>query len=532
MGERHDVVVVGAGHNGLICAAYLARAGRRVLVVEAAGEVGGATATGEIAPGFKISTYAHLTRGIVAPVMNDLDLEGHGLAYSATAMPTMALDSDGRHLWVLDPGNGAENGTSDEALLTTVAQHSAADATALAAFRTEVQCFSELIRPLLTTVPPRLGTRDRSNRAQLLRLGWGLRRIGREAMRELLRVAPMNIADWLEERFESDLLRGGIAFDAVVGAHLGPRSPTSVLTYLWRLAGDSGLGLRHPRGGMGSVSGALAAAARSAGVEIRTGAPVSGVWMDGDRAAGVRLGTGEKIPAACVVSSCDPKRTFLELVGPRHLDTQFVRRVRSIRMRGNVAKLNLALDGLPAFTGVGGSDMGARFLIAPGIGHLERAFDCAKYGHYSEAPAIELIVPSVHDPSLAPEGKHVLSALVLYAPYELRDGWDTARERFTDQVIETIRRYAPDLPSRIVARQLLTPADLSRDLGLTGGHWHHGEIAFDQLLMLRPVPGAAQYATPVPGLYLCGAGTHPGGGVTGAAGLNAARRINESEPGS
>ena len=276
---------------------------------------------------------------------------------------------------------------------------------------------------------------------------------------------------------------------------------------------------------MGAAVEAIAAAARAKGAEIRTEARVTRILVEGNRTTGVELESGERIAAGTVVSNADPKATFLSLLGAEHLDTGFVRRVSNLRMNGLAAKLHLVLDGLPSVPGLSPAELGERLVIAPGIDNLERAFNHTKYGEYSERPAMEITIPSIADPSLAPEGRHVLSAVVLYAPYRLKGGWDAARDTFAELAIDTLAAYAPDLPERIVARELVTPADLERDFGMTGGHWHHGDLALDQMLMLRPVPGASRYATPVPGLYLCGAGSHPGGGVMGAAGLNAAQRI-------
>ncbi|NIR29430.1 MAG: NAD(P)/FAD-dependent oxidoreductase [Gammaproteobacteria bacterium] len=520
---HYDIIVVGGGHNGLVCAAYLARAGRRVLVLEAAAQLGGAAITREIAPGFRVSACAHLLHMLHPRVIDDLALADHGLRYSARRLSTAVLGANGGALVLPDDDADAREALS---------AHSRSDAEAWSPFRARTRRIARVLQPLLTRAPPRLGTHERADRLALLKAGWSVRRLGRENMRELLRIAGMNIADLLEETFETEAVQGALALDAVLGTRLGPRSPTSVLTFLYRLAHENGNGrLSHPAGGLGALTEALAKAARSVGAEIRTGCAVEHIVVENDRAGGVVLDTGETITAGCVVSNADPRRTFLELLGPEHLDAGFVRKVRNIRMRGTAAKLNLALDALPSFAGLDTAALGGRLLVAPGIGYVERAFDHAKYGEVSAAPAIEITLPSLHDTSLAPEGKHVLSAIVQYAPYDLRGGWDSARDTFADAIIRTLAAHAPDLESKIVARELITPLDLEREFRMTGGHWHHGELAFDQFLMLRPVPGAAQYATPVPGLYLCGAGAHPGGGVTGVAGMNAARRMLSREAG-
>jgi phytoene dehydrogenase-like protein len=344
-------------------------------------------------------------------------------------------------------------------------------------------------------------------------------------MREFLRLIGMNIFDEVEERFESPLLRGALCLDAVLGTHLGPRSPNTILTYLYRLSGSHGA-LSAPARGMGAVSEALAQSARDRGAVIRTGKPVRRVIVENGRAAGVETEDGETFASWTVISNADPKTTIMSLVGARHVETGFVRRVNHIRMRGNAAKLHLALDGLPAIDGLVKKHFGDRLLIAPDPNYVERAFNPAKYGEYSPAPVFEVTFPSFRDPTLAPTGKHVLSAVVQYAPYRLKAGWtDEAREAFLNTAIETIARYSPDLRERITAAEILTPADIEREFRITGGHWHHGELQADQMLMSRPVSGWSGYDAPVDGLFLCGAGSHPGGGVSGVPGLNAARRI-------
>jgi phytoene dehydrogenase-like protein len=347
-------------------------------------------------------------------------------------------------------------------------------------------------------------------------------------MRELLRIGGMNVYDLLEENFESAALKGALGFDAVLGANFGPRSPGTVLTLLYRLAAESAAGasgLSQPKGGMGALCDALAKAARAAGATIRTGAPVAGIRVEDDRAAGIVLESGEIIGAQCVISSADPKTTFLRLLGARYLDTGFVRRVNHIRSRGLAAKLHLALNRVPSFSGVSEAGLRGRLLIAPSLQHIEHAYNHAKYGEYSAAPVMEITVPTVNDPTLAPAGKHVLSAIVQYAPYALKEGWHNGRQRFTDTALDTLERFAPGLRSSVIGAELLTAADMEGEFRISGGHWHHGDLAFDQFLMVRPVPGAAQYRTPLEGLFLCGAGCHPGGGVMGVAGRNAARQV-------
>lgn len=517
---RHDAVVIGAGHNGLVCAAYLAKAGRRVLVLEAGESVGGCAVSGEIHPGYTVSTCAHILHLLHPGVIADLRLKRHGLALSAPDLATLALLPDGEHLLL---------SSEVQATRDSISRFSRRDAERLPGFRARLERFAGALRPFLMATPPRLANGTWRDRWTLIRLGIAIRRLGRTDMRELLRIVGICSADLVEDVFESDVLKGVLAFDSVLGSFLGPRSPSSAFNLLYRAAGESDGrrgALSHPKGGMGAVTTALAAAAKSFGVEVRTAAPVAKVAIEDTVATGVVLESGEEIAARTVVSNADPRRTFLDLVGPDQLDTDFVRRVRHIRMDGATAKVNLALDGLPDLGGSGPHMANARLLIAPGVDYIEHAFDDAKYGAFSAEPAMEITIPSLHDPSLVPEGGHVMSIMVQFAPYRLRDGgWAAHREAFGDHVLKTLAAYMPDLSGRILARQVVTPDDLERDFRVSGGHWHHGELILNQLFMLRPVPRFAQYRTPIDNLYLCGAGAHPGGGIMGAAGRNAAREI-------
>jgi phytoene dehydrogenase-like protein len=511
MTERYDAIVIGAGHNGLVCAGLLAKAGKSVLVLEANEGVGGAARTHSFADGYSVSSCAHLLYQLQPDVTKDLGIR---FDVAAKNIGSVVLSRDGSHVRY----NGADvNGVGK------------ADRENLRDFHRRMTRFADLLQTYLNKPPPRLANGTTRDMTTLARLGFDLRRLGKTEMRAFLRLIGMNIFDEVEERFESALLRGGLCLDAVLGTHLGPRSPNTILTYLYRLCGSHGA-CSSPAGGMGAVSEALAQAARERGAVIRTGTPVKRIIIENGRAAGVETEDGQAFASWTVVSNADPKTTIMSLVGARHVETGFVRRVHNIRMRGNAAKLHLALDGLPSIDGLEKKDFGERLLIAPDPNYVERAFNPAKYGEYSPAPVLEITFPTFRDPSLAPTGKHVLSAVVQYAPWKLRAGWtNETRDSFREAAINAIAAYAPDLRERITASELLTPVDMETEFRMAGGHWHHGELTLDQFLFVRPVVGFAQYRMPLEGLWLCGAGAHPGGGVSGAPGRNAARMILAEE---
>jgi phytoene dehydrogenase-like protein len=507
MTDNYDAIVIGAGHNGLVCSALLAKAGKRVLVLEAKDQVGGAAITREFADGYSVSACAHLLYQLQPKVRKELGLSPK---LAADNMQTIALGADGQH--VRYSGDVAE-GVSD------------ADAASYTAFHKRMARFADLLNTYLNKTPPRLGVKSAPDLLTLAQLGFDLRRLGKSEMRAFLRLIGMNIHDEVTERFESPLLKGALSLDAVLGTHLGPRSPNTLMTYLYRLAGGRGR-LAVAEGGMGSVTDELGHVARSAGVTIRTGMPVKRVIVDNGRVIGVETVSGERFDSMTVVSNADPKRTIMDLVGTRHVETVFTRRINNIRMRGNAAKLHLALDGLPTIEGLSRKDFANRIVVAPDEHYVERAFNPAKYGEASTEPVIEMTFPSFRDASLAPAGKHVMSAVVQYAPYALDGGWTgAAKQAFLKACLETIGRYAPDLSVRVSESELLTPADIEEEFHITGGHWHQGELALDQFMFVRPASGASQYRMPLDGLYLCGAGAHPGGGVNGAAGRNAAKAI-------
>lgn len=511
MTDKFDAIVVGGGHNGLVCSTLLAQSGKQVLLLEANDQVGGAAITREFADGYSVSACAHLLYNLQPGVTKDLKLSPD---LTAKDMATIALDDDGEHVRIMgDKVTGAKPG----------------DEVAYKAFHKRMTRFADLLGTYLNKTPPRLGTKDLSDAKTLAQLGFDIRRLGKKEMQAFLRLIGMNIYDEVVERFDCPVLRGAISLDAVLGTHLGPRSPNTIMTYLYRLAGGHGR-VASPRGGMGSVTQALASAARDAGVTVRTSKPVKRIVVENGRVTGVETDDGERFDSLTVVSNADPKRTIMELVGARHVETAFTRRINNFRSRGNAAKLHLALDGLPEIPGLQKNEYGERIVIASSEDYVERAFNPAKYGESSPNPVLEVTFPSFRDESLAPTGKHVLSAVVQYAPYAREGGWnDAARQEFESAAIRALEVTMPDISSRITASELLTPADIESEFHITGGHWHHGELTLDQFLFTRPVGGAQQYRMPLDGLYLCGAGAHPGGGVSGAAGRNAARAILSRE---
>jgi len=515
LSAAYDVAVIGAGHNGLVAAAYLAKAGLKVIVLEAADRPGGAAVTREFAPGFRVSGVAHLLHAFHPRVARDL-----GLKLGAIAAPvgTAAFGPEGARIDI-SPDAGAT--------AASIARVSPADARAYGPVMARLTRLATALGGYLRRTPPSPlpSSNDLAANLALGRFALGLRLLGRRDFLELTRILTMNVADLAQDYFESDLVKGLLAFDAALGLFLGPRSPNTVFSLLYRLAGFGrhGMGGLHlPIGGMGALAQSLAAAAKRAGAAIRTGSPVERILVEKDAAAGVILAGGEEIRAPIVASSADPQRTLLRLLEPGLLDVQFAKRIRHLRMNGCAAKVHLALDGLPRAWALGAG----RIICAPAIDHVERAFDAAKYGRVSDHPAVEAVVPSLADPSLAPPGGHVVSIVAQYAPYRLRDTTNgTARGQILERAVAMLSQSAPDLGARIRASEVLTPQDLEAKYALTGGQWHHGEVTLDQMFFLRPAPRYQQYRMPVPGLWLCGAGAHPGGHVSGLPGANAAREI-------
>jgi len=519
--KRYDAVLVGAGHNALVAAAYLARAGRSVLVLERRSLVGGAAVTEEVFPGFKFSVFSYVVSLLRPEIIRDLDLPRHGLQILPLESTIVPLDGgDYLGLWS-DPDQSRRE----------LARHSPRDAEASQVFGRLMQHMAMAVKPILGMVPPDPASLAPSDLRGLLRLGGHFRSLGAERFHALYKLMTMSSADYLDEWFELDPLKATKAASGIIGTFLGPRSPGSAYVLLHHYMGEIDGAFRawgFQKGGTGAISEAIASAAREAGAEIRTGAAVARVRVRNGRATGVLLESGEEIEAPLVVSGLDPRRTFLDLVEPGLLPDEVVEAVRRFKIRGSSGKVNLALSELPDFTCLPGTGPHLRgaISISPSLDYLERAYDDAKYGEFSRRPYMDIVIPSMIDPGMAPPGKHVMSIFVQYAPYHLNGGWtDARREAFGDAVVDTVACHAPNLKRAIIGRQVLSPADIERITGLSEGNIFQGELALHQLFFLRPLPAWGRYRTPIRGYWQCGAGTHPGGGIMGASGRLAALEI-------
>jgi phytoene dehydrogenase-like protein len=523
MAEQRDVVIVGGGHNGLVAAFYLAKAGHKPLVLERRAQPGGAAITEEFHPGFRGPVLAHSAGPLRPDIVRDMQLERHGLKMITPEVAVTSFSPDGRALILYhDARKAAEE----------IGRFSQKDALRYPEFQASLAKMSRVISEALLLTAPNIDNPSRGDLWGMLQTGRSIRRLGKKDLYRLLRWGPAAIADVVAEYFETELLRATIAARGIFGTFLGPWSAGSTLVMLIRSAGDTHpAGASHfAAGGIGSITETMAAAATKAGAEIRSNAEVIEVRVKEGVATGVVLSTGEEIQAGAVVSNADPKRTLLKLVDPTHLSPDFVMKLQHYRMPGTVAKVNLALSGLPRFTGLNGSSdtaaLSGRIHIGPEIDYLERAFDESKYGSFSRQPYLEVAIPSLTDPSLAPAGQHVMSIYMQYAPYKLKGtDWETQRKALGQTVVQTLSQYAPNLAELILTHQIITPQDLEDTYGLTGGHIFQGELSLDQFFTMRPLLDWARYRTPIQNLYLCGNGTHPGAGLTGGSGANAAREI-------
>jgi phytoene dehydrogenase-like protein len=521
MNSTYDVVVIGGGHNGLVNAAYLARAGKRVLVCERRHVLGGAAVTEEVFPGFKFSVASYVVSLLRPEIIRELDLPRQGMEIlpldgTFTPMP------NGDYLWRVN----------DHAKTRLeIARHSKIDAEAYDDYGRAMVEMGRFVKPMLSMTAPDPTSLAVKGLRDLLSIARRFQKLPIEDKYNQLQLMMMSAADFLDQWFETDVLKATMSASGIIGTFLGVRSPGTAYVLLHHYMGEIDGAFRSwglVRGGTGSISNAIANAAREAGAEIRTEVPIAKIIVENGKARGVALENGDEVRAHVVASSVDPRLTFMKMVGSEHLPSDFVEDVRRYKFRGSSGKVNLALDALPTFKSLPGEGLHLRgaISISPSVEYMERAYDDAKYGRYSRRPYIDIVIPSLTDPSVAPPGKHVMSCFVQYAPYHLKEGtWDEKRDEFGDTVIETLSDHAPNLRNIILHRQVLTPLDIERKFGLSEGNIFQGELSLEQLFFLRPVPGWAQYRTPIRNLYMCGAATHPGGGIMGASGRNAAQKI-------
>ena len=526
--QKFDAIIVGGGHNGLVAAAYLARAGRKTLVLERRPLVGGAAVTEEIFPGFKFSVFSYVVSLLRPEIIRELDLPAHGLQI-------LPLEST---VTPLENGDYLGSWADPDEYRRELERHSPRDAEAALQFGRLMHHMAMAVKPILGMVPPDPASLAPSDLAGMLRLGKHMRSLGAERFHALHKLMTMSSADYLDEWFELDALKATKSASGIIGTFLGPRSPGSAYVLLHHYMGEIDGAFRawgFQKGGTGAISESIAGAARAFGATVRTDADVVRVLVKGGQVTGVALASGEEIAAPVVVSGLDPRRTFIDLVERKELPDDLLEGVERYKFRGSSGKVNLALSGLPRFTCLDqpGMDPALRIRaargaisISPSLEYLERAYDDAKYGEFSRHPYMDIVIPSMIDPGMAPPGQHVMSVFVQYAPYRLNGGWnDARREAFGDAVVKTIARYAPGIESQILHRQVLTPADIERITGLSEGNIFQGELALHQLFFLRPAPRWAKYRTPIRGYWQCGAGTHPGGGIMGASGRLAALEI-------
>ncbi|HEY4977646.1 MAG TPA: NAD(P)/FAD-dependent oxidoreductase [Candidatus Acidoferrum sp.] len=521
MPQSYDVVVIGGGHNGLVNAAYLAKAGKKVVVLERRGVLGGAAVTEEIVPGFLFSECSYVVSLLRPEIIRELDLPRHGLEIlplDGTFSPML----NGDYLWRVNDHAKTQR---------EIRRHSILDAEAYDEFSKMMTPMCRFVKPMLSMIPPDPTTLNPKDLKQLHFMLQRFRELSSDERYTLVQLMTMSSADFLDQWFETDVLKSTMSASGIIGTFLGIRSPGTAYVLLHHYMGEIDGAFRSwgfSRGGTGQISNSIASSARELGVEIRTNAPVDKILIKDNRIKGVVLKSGEEIHANVVSSSVDPHLTFEKFMEPKELPSDFLESVRRYKFRGSSGKVNMALSGLPNFKalpGVGQHLRGA-MSISPGMEYMERAYDDAKYGHYSKRPYIDMVIPSLTDPSVAPPGKHVLSCFVQYAPYKLAEGtWDDQREAFGNNVIDTIAEHAPNIKDLIIEKQVLTPLDLEREFGLTQGNIFQGELSLEQLFFLRPVPGWAYYKTPVDNLFMCGSATHPGGGIMGANGRIASQVI-------
>lgn len=527
MNHKYDAIIIGGGHNGLVAASYLAKAGKRVLVLERRHLVGGATVTEEIFPGFKFTVFSYVVSLFRPEIIRDLRLPQHGL----TLLPlesTLSPLPDGRFLY---------RGNDHWETLRNIAKFSQRDAETYDEYGRNMYFMAKAVKYILGILPPDPTSFKPSDLLGLANLGRHFLGLGEEKLYLLARLMTMSAADFVGQWFESEPLRATLSASGIIGTFMGPRSPGSAYVLLHHYMGEIDGAYRawgFHKGGTGGLANVLARAATAFGAEIKVNAGVAQILVKNGRATGVALENGDEYYADAVVSSLDPKLTFLKLVEPNHLPSDLLESIRKFNVYGSSGKVNLALDGLPDLHGRPMEQLGhasrrlmaGAISISPSTDYLERAFDDAKYGYFSQRPYVDVIIPSMIDPDMAPPGKHVMSCFVQYAPYQLEGGWtDSQRDAFGDAVVNTLAEFFPNIKELILHRQVLSPVDIERTAGLSQGNIFHGELSLSQLLFLRPVAGYAKYRTPVRGYWQCGSGTHPGGGIMGAPGRLAALEL-------
>lgn len=524
MQKRYDAIIIGAGHNGLVTAAYLAKAGLKVIVLERRDVIGGACVTEEPWPGYKVSTLSYLCSLLQPKIINDLELSKYGYHLYPKDPAFFTVFPDGRHLFFWQDLKKTQ---------AELARFSERDAAAYPAFEEQLVHLAEWVETLLMRTPPNIARRKLGDLIELAKLGLETIRFSDPDLVRLVKIMTQSVRSYLDERFESNEIKTTLATDGVIGTNGGPSTPGTAYIMLHHVMGGA-TGTRglwgFARGGMGAISAAIAGAAKAAGAEVETGKAVARIMVKDGKATGVALANGDDLLAPVVISNAEPKITFLKLVEPRELESDFRSQIESIHIEGCSLKINLALDALPDFTALPGSNLapqhGTTIHVCPSMDYMDRAWEDAAGGRPSEHPMLEITIPTAYDDSIAPAGKHIMCIFAQYAPYKLRGAnWDDIKESFADRCINELAAFAPNIHNAIIHRQVISPLDLEREYSLTGGNIFHGEMTVDQLFCMRPVAGWAQYRTPIHSLYLCGSGTHPGGGVMGAPGYNCAREV-------
>lgn len=525
MTQVYDAIIIGGGHNGLVTAAYLARAGLQVQVLERRAVIGGACVTEELWPGFKVSSLSYLCSLLQPRIIHELELDKFGYHIYPKDPSFFTAFPDGRHIFFFQ---------DQQKTLEQIAEFSRRDAAYFPHYEAELEQLAEWVEALLLETPPNLVGRTFDDLLKLGKVGWKTLRLGEAGLKRLIKIQTQSVRDFLDERFESDEIKTTLATDGVIGTNGGPSTPGTAYILLHHVMGGAA-GLRglwgFIRGGMGAISHAIAGAAKARGALIRTEAEVSDIIVRDGRAVGVALADGEEIRARIVISNADPKRTFLSLVAKGDLPAEFRREVESIRCTGAAVKINLALDGLPNFTAFPTDGLGlphkTTMHVCPSMDYIDRAWEDAAQGRPALHPMLECTIPTAYDDSIAPPGKHIMCIFAQFAPYRLKGAqWnDELKNQFADRCLAALADYAPNIRDIVLHRQVISPHDLETEYGLTGGNIFHGDMTLDQLFFMRPLAGWAKYRTPIRSLYLCGSGTHPGGGVMGAPGYNAAREI-------